>query len=221
MMSPTSPTGSAITGARLSSALVAVATCCRRICSDFEDVTGVELNPIFIDWLTHRFRNYNHLADLPGTRFFVDEARSWFARTTERFDLIEMSLIDTWAATGAGAFSLSENGLYTVEGWQHFLNASDSDWGTHGLALVRSAQHHRDRPAAESCERRAAQAWRRRSEGADLPGRCAAAGDDHRGQRAVLLRRSEPSAHGHRRTGIHRTRQPRPRRCVSCAATRP
>ena len=89
----------------------------------FEDVTGVELNPIFIDWLTHRFRNYNHLADLPDTRFFVDEARSWFARTTERFDLIEMSLIDTWAATGAGAFSLSENGLYTVEGWQHFLNA--------------------------------------------------------------------------------------------------
>ena len=89
----------------------------------FTDVTGVELNPIFIDWLTNRFRNYNHLADLPGTRFFVDEARSWFARTTERFDLIEMSLVDTWAATGAGAFSLSENGLYTVQGWQHFLDA--------------------------------------------------------------------------------------------------
>lgn len=41
----------------------------------------------------------------------------------ERFDLIEMSLIDTWAATGAGAYSLSENGLYTVEGWKHFLDA--------------------------------------------------------------------------------------------------
>jgi SAM-dependent methyltransferase len=89
----------------------------------FADVTGVELNPIFIDWLTGRFRDYNHLADLPGTHFVVDEARSWFARTTERFDLIEMSLIDTWAATGAGAFSLSENGLYTVEGWRHFIDA--------------------------------------------------------------------------------------------------
>ena len=140
-------------GARLLSVWVAVATCCRRICSDSEDVTGVELNPIFIDWLTHRFRNYNHLADLPGTRFFVDEARSWFARTTERFDLIEMSLIDTWAATGAGAFSLSENGLYTVQGWQHFLNALTPTRGIHCLALVRSAQHHRDRPAAQSCGR--------------------------------------------------------------------
>jgi SAM-dependent methyltransferase len=89
----------------------------------FTDVTGVELNPIFVKWLTGKFRNYNQLADVSGTHLFVDEARSWFARTKERFDLIEMSLIDTWAATGAGAFSLSENGLYTVEGWQHFLDA--------------------------------------------------------------------------------------------------
>ena len=89
----------------------------------FEDVTGVELNPIFIDWLTRRFRDFNHLADVPGTHLNVDEARSWFARTNERFDLVQMSLIDTWAATGAGAYSLSENGLYTVEGWKHFLDA--------------------------------------------------------------------------------------------------
>ena len=89
----------------------------------FADVTGVELNPIFINWLAQRFRDFNHLADIPGTHFNVDEARSWFARTNERFDLIQMSLIDTWAATGAGAFSLSENGLYTVEGWKHFLDA--------------------------------------------------------------------------------------------------
>jgi hypothetical protein len=89
----------------------------------FGDVTGVELNPIFINWLTHRFRNFNRVADIPGTHLNVDEARSWFARTRERFDLIEMSLIDTWAATGAGAYSLSESGLYTVDGWDHFLNA--------------------------------------------------------------------------------------------------
>ena len=32
-----------------------------------------------------------------------------------------MSLIDTWASTGAGAFSLSENGLYTTEAWNVVL----------------------------------------------------------------------------------------------------
>ena len=93
----------------------------------FKDVTGIELNAIFIDLLQNRFRDFNRVAQLPGTRLFVDEARSWFAGTKERFDLIEMSLIDTWAATGAGAFSLSENGLYTVQGWQHFLNALTPD----------------------------------------------------------------------------------------------
>jgi hypothetical protein len=89
----------------------------------FRDITGVELNPIFIDLLTTRqpFADFAGLAKLPGVTFDVDDARSWFARTNQRFDLIQMSMIDTFAATGAGAFSLSENGLYTVEGWKHFL----------------------------------------------------------------------------------------------------
>src|SRR5207244_13054926 len=29
----------------------------------------------------------------------------------------------TWSATGAGAYSLSENGLYTLEGWRRFVAA--------------------------------------------------------------------------------------------------
>lgn len=87
-----------------------------------EEVVGVEINPIFIDLLQNRFSGYNAIARLPGVGFEVDEARSWFARTPQTFDLIQMSLIDTWAATGAGAFTLSENGLYTVEAWQRFLS---------------------------------------------------------------------------------------------------
>jgi len=88
-----------------------------------EDLTGVELNPIFINLLTkHRFyKNYSNLTALPNLKLHVDDARSWFAATKEKFDLVQMSMIDTWAATGAGAFSLSENGLYTLEGWRAFL----------------------------------------------------------------------------------------------------
>ena len=87
------------------------------------DITGVEINPIFIRLLTREpgFADYAGLAELEGMRFEVDEARSWFARTDEAFDIIQMSLVDTWAATGAGAFTLSENGLYTVEAWRIFL----------------------------------------------------------------------------------------------------
>ena len=87
----------------------------------FDDITGVDINPIFIANLARRYTDFSRVAALPGVRLHVDEARSWFTRTPERFDLIQMSLIDTWAATGVGAFSLTENGLYTVEAWKIFL----------------------------------------------------------------------------------------------------
>ena len=85
------------------------------------DVIGVEINPIFISLLKERFSDYTAIGRQRGIAFEVDEARSWFARTDRSFDIIQMSLIDTWAATGAGAFTLSENGLYTVEAWRVFL----------------------------------------------------------------------------------------------------
>src|SRR5207302_9789340 len=70
-----------------------------------------------------RFPGFNSLAARPGIKLEVDEARSWFASVgrDRQFNLVQMSMIDTWAATGVGAFSLSENGLYTVQGWRHFL----------------------------------------------------------------------------------------------------
>ncbi|TMH55708.1 MAG: hypothetical protein E6H55_18025, partial [Betaproteobacteria bacterium] len=87
-------------------------------------ITGVEINPIFVKLLTRQpgFTEFNELAKLPNVTFINDEGRSWFARTTNSFDIIQMSLVDTWAATGAGAFTLSENGLYTVQALKIFLS---------------------------------------------------------------------------------------------------
>jgi hypothetical protein len=38
-----------------------------------------------------------------------------------------MSMIDSFEATGAGAYSLSANGLYTLEGWRAFLKTVNKD----------------------------------------------------------------------------------------------
>jgi hypothetical protein len=85
-------------------------------------VTGVELNGNIIETTNDRFGDFTgHLDRDPRVRFVNDEARSWIARQDRRFDLIQISLIDTWAATAAGAFVLSENSLYTVESWALFL----------------------------------------------------------------------------------------------------
>lgn len=88
------------------------------------DITGIEINPAFIHLLTAEpeFTEFAGLAQLNSVRLIVDEARNWFARTPETFDIIQMTLTDTEAATGAGAFTLSENGLYTVEAWKLFLS---------------------------------------------------------------------------------------------------
>lgn len=86
-------------------------------------VTGVEINSDIVDLITGEFGEFGgHLDQQPTVDIVNDEARSYLARTDDRFDVIQISLIDTWAATGAGAFALTENSLYTVEGWDLFLD---------------------------------------------------------------------------------------------------
>lgn len=89
---------------------------------DQRSVTGLEINENVLRATNDVFGEFSgHLDRHPKVRFAVDEARSYIARSTERYDIIQISLIDTWAATAAGAFVLSENSLYTVEAWERFL----------------------------------------------------------------------------------------------------
>ncbi len=89
---------------------------------DQKSVLGVEINKNIIEAVTGRFGDFTgHLDRNPKVTFANDEARSYIARQKARFDIIQVSLIDTWAATAAGAFVLTENSLYTVEAWKTFL----------------------------------------------------------------------------------------------------
>lgn len=85
-------------------------------------ILGIDINPIFVNLLKNRYRSFAGIADNPAVTLKTAEARTYLASSKEKFDIIQMSLIDTWAATGAGAFSLSENTLYTVNAWELFLN---------------------------------------------------------------------------------------------------
>src|SRR3989441_6773952 len=86
-------------------------------------VTGVEINPDILGVLTDRFADYSgRLQNNPAVTLVHDEARSFIARSPEKYGIIQASLIDTWAATSAGAYVLTENGLYTKEAWLTFLN---------------------------------------------------------------------------------------------------
>src|SRR5215510_6686136 len=91
-------------------------------------VTGVEINHDILRLLTRQFGEYSgSLQNNPDVTLVHDEARSYVARSPESYGIIQASLIDTWAATSAGAYVLTENGLYTKEAWLTFLNHLEPD----------------------------------------------------------------------------------------------
>jgi spermidine synthase len=84
-------------------------------------ITGIEINPAIFEALEEKFADYSgNLHRRPGVSLINAEARSYINHSSERYDLIQISLIDTWAATAAGGLTLTENRLYTVDAWEDF-----------------------------------------------------------------------------------------------------
>jgi spermidine synthase len=118
-------------------------------------VDGVEINPIIVrDVMLDTFREYSgNLYAHPRVAVHIEDGRSFVRRTPKRYDVIQASLVDTWAATAAGAYTLTENSLYTVEAFGEYLDhltesglLTMTRWVGDGLRLVSLAQ--------EACARR-------------------------------------------------------------------
>ena len=79
-------------------------------------VTAVELDPQIIKLMREDYREFSGgLYDLNTVNVQIMEARSFFDRNPQHYDLIQVSLIDSFAASSAGLYALNENYLYTVE----------------------------------------------------------------------------------------------------------
>jgi hypothetical protein len=86
----------------------------------FRHIVGIEVNSAIANMTMQRFRVFSGFDRIPNFELHNDEGRSYLTRSPERFDLIQASLVDTWAASAAGAMTLVENSLYTVDGWRVF-----------------------------------------------------------------------------------------------------
>ncbi len=86
-------------------------------------MTGIEINPIIANTIMRgRYADYTyHLYERPEVHIHVTDGRSFVRNAKQQFDVVQMTLVDTWASTAAGAFALSENSLYTVEAFREYF----------------------------------------------------------------------------------------------------
>ncbi len=91
-------------------------------------VTAVEVNQLIVDAVNDHFgaltgELYRH----PKVRSVVDEGRSFIRRDPNRYDIIQASAVFGRMAPAAGAFTLSENNLYTLEAFTDYWDHLDDD----------------------------------------------------------------------------------------------
>jgi hypothetical protein len=101
----------------------------RAIASGSTDVTGVEINPIIANTVMRELfpELSNYIYSRPEVRLFVEDGRSFVRRSKEKYQVLQATLVDTWASTAAGAFALSENNLYTTDAFRDYLSHLTGD----------------------------------------------------------------------------------------------
>jgi len=101
----------------------------RALTSGSHDITGVEINPIIANTIMReRFPQLSgNLYLRPDVHIFVEDGRAFVRRSSEKFQILQATLVDTWASTAAGAFAFSENNLYTTDAFRDYLTHLTDD----------------------------------------------------------------------------------------------
>ncbi|MGA3188271.1 MAG: hypothetical protein ABSF22_14290 [Bryobacteraceae bacterium] len=101
----------------------------RALASGSRDITAVEINPIIAnDVMRDKFAKESHHIYLrPGVVLHVEDGRSFVRGSDRKYQVLQATLVDTWASTAAGAFALSENNLYTTDAFTDYLEHLTDD----------------------------------------------------------------------------------------------
>jgi len=101
----------------------------RALAAGSKDVTAVEINPLIANKIMQDVmvkENYG-IYLLPEVHLHVEDGRSFVRSSTEKYQVLQATLVDTWASTAAGAFALSENNLYTSDAFYDYLTHLTDD----------------------------------------------------------------------------------------------
>ena len=90
--------------------------------SGSKDVTSVEINPIIYQTVKSYGDRAGNVYSREYVRSYVDEGRSFITRSSEKYDIVYVPFVDTWASVSSGGLSVSENFLYTLQGFQQYYD---------------------------------------------------------------------------------------------------
>ena len=89
---------------------------------DATEITAVELNPQIVELVRNKAEFSGNLFDRENVHVSISEARSFVSGSSEKFDLIQIPILDPFSGSTAGLYALNENYLYTVEALQEYLS---------------------------------------------------------------------------------------------------
>lgn len=117
----------------------------RAVANGSHSVTGIEINPLIAQTIMrNRYADFAyHLYDRPDVSIHVADGRSFIRSSRAHFDVVQMTLVDTWASTAAGAFALSENSLYSTQAFREYFEHLKPD----GIIAVTRWEFQRPREA--------------------------------------------------------------------------
>jgi hypothetical protein len=99
-------------------------------------VVGAEINAGTLDVLDRAYRDFVDL-DRDRLDLVLADGRSYVRQFEDRFDVVQMTGADTYAASASSGSMLAENYLYTVEAFRDYLGAVKDD----GLVSITRFAH--------------------------------------------------------------------------------
>jgi hypothetical protein len=85
-------------------------------------VVGVDINPHTIELIKETYGDFaGGVYQRDDVELVVAEGRHFLSRDQRRFDVIQLSGVDTWSALTTGAYALTENFIYTAEAFDQYL----------------------------------------------------------------------------------------------------
>ena len=96
-------------------------------------VVAVEDNPLIVQVLRETYGSFvGHLYDDPRVLVRVGDGRSALQQSGDAFDIVQLSLAESYHPLTSGSYSLSENYIYTEEAFTYALRRLNAD----GLLVV-------------------------------------------------------------------------------------